>query len=165
MDLNQRKEQFSQAFLRAVAAVAGYSLFLPTVDHDSIDWTMALRGGGGTVRSPKLDIQLKCTGRDVVRPRKVVFPLEVKNYEELRPTNFQVPRILVVVVVPEEIGDWVKQTHQQLAMRHCGYWLSLTGFAPTSNTETVSVSIPKSHRFTAHAVQEIMDRVGDGGLP
>ena len=35
MDINLQKEQFSNAYLQAVASVAGYSLYKPNVDDDS----------------------------------------------------------------------------------------------------------------------------------
>ena len=37
MDLNQCKEQFSIAYVRAVASAAGYGVQKPDVDDDSID--------------------------------------------------------------------------------------------------------------------------------
>jgi len=37
MDINQQKEQFSNAYIQAVASVAGYSLYKPNVDDDSVD--------------------------------------------------------------------------------------------------------------------------------
>jgi hypothetical protein len=37
--LNAQKEQFSNAFIYAVASVAGCSVAKPSVDHDSVDWT------------------------------------------------------------------------------------------------------------------------------
>jgi hypothetical protein len=41
MDINQRKEKFGEAYLRAVAAVAGFTLYRPEVDDDSVDWGLA----------------------------------------------------------------------------------------------------------------------------
>lgn len=37
MELNQQKELFSQAYVRAVAAVAGFSVDRLQLDFDSID--------------------------------------------------------------------------------------------------------------------------------
>ena len=37
MDINQRKEQFSRAYVLAVASAAGYAWYQPSVDDDSID--------------------------------------------------------------------------------------------------------------------------------
>ena len=60
MDLNQQKEQFSIAYVHAVAAVVGLKVFRSDVDDDSVDIGLGQTGGGGTICSPKLDLQLKC---------------------------------------------------------------------------------------------------------
>ncbi|MEZ2225342.1 MAG: hypothetical protein ACBR50_03540 [Microcoleus sp.] len=52
MELNQQKELFSKAYVRAVAAVAGFSVNQLEVDDDSIDLHIVGRGGGGTIFSP-----------------------------------------------------------------------------------------------------------------
>jgi hypothetical protein len=44
MHINQRKEQFSRAYIHAVASVAGYALYEPYADDDSIDCGLAARG-------------------------------------------------------------------------------------------------------------------------
>ena len=56
MHITQQQEQFSNAYLRAVATVAGYSLSKPDVDDDSIDWSIYKRGGNGTKRSPRIEL-------------------------------------------------------------------------------------------------------------
>ncbi|MEO5365718.1 MAG: hypothetical protein H7831_05085 [Magnetococcus sp. WYHC-3] len=52
MDSNVQKEHFSEAYVRAVAAVAGYSVSRPGVDDDSVDLTISAPGGNGTLRAP-----------------------------------------------------------------------------------------------------------------
>src|SRR3954454_9711632 len=102
MDIAQRKEQFSHAYVRAVASVAGYTVYKPEVDDDSVDLGLAAKGRGDTIRSPRLEMQLKCTAQNVVRTAHVGFELNKKNYDDLRGSDLLVPRILVVVVVPEQ---------------------------------------------------------------
>jgi hypothetical protein len=41
VDLNAQKEQFSRAYVFAVAAVAGYATYTPSVDDDSFDLWIA----------------------------------------------------------------------------------------------------------------------------
>ncbi len=43
------------------------------------------------------------------------------------------PRILVVIVVPELLDEWIAQTEENLVMRRCGYWFSLRSYADTGN--------------------------------
>ncbi|MGB3655945.1 MAG: DUF4365 domain-containing protein [Rivularia sp. (in: cyanobacteria)] len=61
MEISQQKEQFSYAYLQAVTSVAGYSLYRPTVDDDSVDWGIAAKGIIGRIRAPRLELQLKST--------------------------------------------------------------------------------------------------------
>ena len=165
MDPNKQKEQFSDAYVRAVASAAGYACYKPEVDDDSVDWGIGATGGKGTLRSPRIELQLKCTGRDVREDNHVQFPLKVKNYNDLRHENDQVPRILVVVVVPERVEDWLGHSEEALALRHCGYWISLRGRPDTNNASTITIPIPRGQQFTVESLRGMMERVQTGGLP
>lgn len=165
MDLNEQKQQFSVAVARAVAAVCGLAYNEPGTDDDSVDATLAKRGGSGTTRSPKLDMQLKCSA--VLAPGLTHIPLSlpIKNYDELRPTNVMVPRILVVTLVPVELDDWLTCSEDQLVLRKCAYWLSLRGLPASENKEAVSVYIPRAQIFDAAGVQDIFKRLQASELP
>jgi hypothetical protein len=165
MDINQQKEQFSQAYVRAVATVAGFSIFDPTVDDDSVDISIAQKGGKGSIRSPRVDLQLKCTSRDLLREGEINFPLPIKNYDDLRPENVQVPRILVIVIVPDDVNTWIEQSEEKLSMHHCGYWRSLRGLPDSANDTNVTVPIPTSQPFTVGELRDMMGRVSVGGVP
>src|SRR5205823_824819 len=165
MDLAQKKQEFSRAHVKAVAAACGYATEVPSVDDDSVDLVLTAKGGSGTFRSPKLDLQLKCTAREVVGERNINFPLEIKNYDELRPTNFMVPRILVIVVVPDNVDNWITHSENELVLRHCGYWYSLRGLPATDNVRSVTVNIPRTQVFDVASVTDIMRRIGEGEFP
>jgi hypothetical protein len=97
LDLNFRKEQFSAAYVRALAAVAGLSVARPEPDCDSEDLILSARLAAARIRSPKLAVQLKCSSSLAKLPNDVAFLLPIKNYDDLRPVNLAVPRVLVVV--------------------------------------------------------------------
>lgn len=165
MDINHRKEEFSYAYIHAIASVAGFALSqVPKlVDHDGIDVQIAARGGKGSVRSPRLEAQVKCTWTDVTKENRIAYPLEVKNYNDLIGEDYHIPRILIVLVVPEDVNSWLEQSEEQLAMKRCAYWLSLRGENETTNSETVTVSIPRQNQFTADALIHLMGIVGNEG--
>jgi Domain of unknown function (DUF4365) len=165
VDLNQRKEQFSIAYLHAVASVAGYRTLQPNVDDDSIDWCLKARGRYGRRRSPQVDLQLKCTERLVGRNGSFAFPLPEKNYNDLRGEDVHVPRILVVVFVPDAIDLWLEQSEERLLMKHCAYWVSLRNAPDTTNSTSVTVQLPRTNLFTVDALKAMMLRIGDGGSP
>jgi len=163
--LNDQKEQFSFAYVRAVAAVSCISVSEPTVDDDSIDLLFQRRGGGGIVRSPRVEAQVKCSEVAQLNDQHLAFPLPLKNYEELRPTDVLVPRILIVVTVPDNLDDWLLHSEDELAVRRCGYWLSLRGSPQVPNGTNVTVHLPRINHFNAPQLQAIMQRIGNGYLP
>ncbi len=165
MDINQQKEQFSNIYLQAVTTVAGYSLYKPSVDDDSVDWGIAAKGGTGPIRAPRLELQLKCTSRDIQDDNSIRYPLKLKNYDDLRMDNFAIPRILVVVLIPEKLEDWLTQSETQLCIRNCGYWISLRGNSKTQNTTAVTAVIPRNNQFTVAALQSIMEGISQGVQP
>ena len=164
MDLNKQKEQFSIAYARAVVAVAGFNVYRMEVDEDSIDLGIAATGAKHLPKRPKLDIQLKCTADDVIRDDFLHFPLKIKNYNDLR-VEALVPHILLVVLVPPEVADWMQQSEEEMVLRRCGYWLSLCGAQVVANTESVTVRLPRAQMFTPASLQLMMQRVNDGELP
>jgi hypothetical protein len=164
MDPNLQKEQFSNAYLRAVVAVAGYGTYKPDPDDDSIDWGIAERGGSGTCRSPRLELQLKCTAVSQLDGPSFSFALKLKNYNDLRAESW-VPRVLVVVRVPEEPADWLRQSEEELALKHCGYWISLRGRPDTPNETSVTIHLPRNQVFSVPALQALMERISQGEVP
>ncbi|MCB9712725.1 MAG: DUF4365 domain-containing protein [Myxococcales bacterium] len=83
---NTRKANFSHAYLDAIAASVGFSVERWTDDFDSIDVTIKVEHSGkvSAGRSPKLDLQLKCTDAFAPKDGELHFPLPVKKLR--RPT-------------------------------------------------------------------------------
>ena len=164
MDLNAQKEQFSRSYVQAVASIAGYAWSEPSVDEDSVDLTLAAKGYQGTIRSPKLDLQLKCNA-DKLPTADFSFPLKLKNYDDLRDEALMVPRILVVLIVPDNTSDWLQHSASEMILRRCAYWTSIRGAAASTNTTTVTVTMNDLKHFCPTSLLDIMKRIGSGALP
>jgi hypothetical protein len=164
MTIDDQKEHFSYAYARAVAATAAVSVATPEVDDDSIDLVLFQKGTGTVFRSPRLELQVKCAdeGTLTVSATHIHYPLKLKNYEELRADDVLVPRILVVVLVPTGLNQWLNWTHQELAVRRAGYWLSLRGMPLTPNTTNVTVHVPLANEFSVAQLNNMMQRIGSG---
>lgn len=167
MTIDDQKEHFSYAYARAVGATAAVGVATPEVDDDSIDLVLFQKATGTVFRSPRLELQVKCAeqGAVTVSPTHVHYPLKLKNYNELRANDVLVPRILLVVLVPDVLGDWLDWTAQELAVRRAGYWLSLRGMPATANTTNVTVQVPLANEFSVCQLTAIMQRIGNGQLP
>jgi hypothetical protein len=161
MHITKQKEQYSIAYFSAVAAVAKLKLFRCDVDDESIDITVGRTGGDGTLRSPRLDVQLKCSAQELLKPDGVHLPLKRKNYDDLRRTDCHVPHILVVLLVPEDPVEWcVNIAEREMCLRQNAWWRSLAGAAENAGVDTPTVILPRGQLFHPAALSGIMDRVG-----
>jgi hypothetical protein len=162
MDLNARKDHFSRAVVRAIAAAAGVGATVPEFDQNSEDINFAApdepEGPGA-----KLDAQLKCSQN--IDPAGETFPfdLPVKNYNALRqPTdNLFVPRLLVVVHVPADPDDWFRCDPEKIVMQRCAYWVDLAGREATDNQTTIRIEVPTAQVFDPAALRANLRRPGE----
>jgi uncharacterized protein DUF4365 len=153
-----QQEQFSDAFLMAIAAAAGCAASRPFPDNDSIDWTLSCR----LSRRPKLDIQLKSTIFQDNAIGDIRYLLKIKNYNDLILEDLVAPRILVLVTVPRHTEDWLSMTSENLLLRHTAYWRSLAGEPRLRNTKARTVTIPQRNLLTPMALRDLMLRINDG---
>lgn len=129
LDISKRKEEFSLAYSRAVAAVAGFATSVPTPDNDSIDLILHKKSPheedeeDNLIVAPQVAIQVKCTAREVIRNNALHFPLKIKNYNDLRKQKVLVPRILLVHCIPADMSDWLRHSEDDMLLRHCSYWV------------------------------------------
>ena len=162
MHSTAQKEQFSRAYVAAIAAQAGCNSAKPEVDDDSVDLTLKMKDLTDCKRSrSEVDIQLKCTTNGDFSQDILSYALPLKNYNDLR-DDVLTPRLLVVVCVPKEIEDWTQQDEKQLSLRNCGYWLSLAGRETTENESTVTVKIPRENVFSTEFLREAMRKIANG---
>jgi hypothetical protein len=165
--LNDQKCAFSEAWLRAVAAAAGFGVQGGTQpDDQSVDITVSSKRKG-IASNPRLDVQLKCTADDLGAEAEISFKLKPKNYDDLRDANVSVPIILVVVQVPMSPAQWLVPGTDKLEAFRAAWWISLRGYPASGYSENTNVPIkmPQAQRFTRLALVDIMARLGTGGLP
>ena len=153
MDENLQKSRFSLAYIEAVASRAGQVVAETKVDIDSVDGVFASDSG----RRPRVEFQAKATSRDVVRGDNIHFPLSIKNYDDLRLDAIN-PRILIVLLMPDSIDEWLSQTDDELCLRHCAYWMSLKGEPESGNTSNITVRVPLTNMFNSEQLIDMMQK-------
>lgn len=167
MDLNTRKEEFSYAYIHAIASIAGFVVDVNrrAMDSAGLDLTIVVPGELEFKAFPRLNIQVKCTADiDIVSDESVSFPLPVRNYNILRSLNSASPLLLVVMLVPTDIEEWseVSNLDTLTILRKCAYWISLKGMQETLNTSTVTINIPRQNLLDPTALVQLMKKVARG---
>ena len=164
MDPQKQKEEFQHAYVCALAAHAGLNRANFSVDDDSIDVTFQARGdfGQGRLRSPMIQVQLKCSSQDLISEGVIKYPLKIKNYNDLRGEDVVVPRYLAVLLVPEDLDQWLADHDDHISLFKSCHWLSLRNYGPTANEATVTVDVPLAQRLTSATLLQMMDRASAG---
>ena len=157
MTPNWQMEQLSLAYIRTVAAKAGFQVTRPELDIDSVDGVLMAEFG----RRPRMDFQAKSTTRNVLRDEALHFPLPLKNYNDLR-ADTRTPRILIVLLMPDDDARRVAQSEEELCLRHCAYWLSLEDHPATANTSNITVQIPTANIFSVDQLITLMGKADRG---
>lgn len=162
MEKNRCMEEFSYAYIHAVASVAGCSVDRVGVDIYSVDVKINRSGGTGRFPVQQINAQLKCTGQQkLIFDTEIKFPLPIKNYNDLRCEN-AIDTILIVVIVPQDIEYWLVQDESCLSLCKCGYWVSLRNSPETTNTGSITVTIPRCQPFSVQELTRLMDLVSNG---
>ena len=165
MDPQKQKEEFQYAYVCALAAHAGLNRGDFRVDDDSIDITFQAKGdfGPGRRRSPMIQIQLKCSSQNLIADDVIKFPLKIKNYNDLRGDDVVVPRYLAVLLVPDDLEQWISNHDDHIALFKSCHWLSLRDYGPTDNEHTVTVNVPLAQRLTSTVLWQMIDCASEGG--
>ncbi len=159
MTPNIRMSRFSIAYIRAIAAVSGYSVLETSSDEDldSVDGKLVSFTG----TRPQIDFQAKATSQQALRNDGIHFPLPIKNYDDLR-AETRTPRILIVLLMPPDGDDWLTQSIDKLCLRRCAYWLSLEGRGAVPNSDRITVTIPAANVFGKEQLDYLMNRAAAG---
>lgn len=163
MDKKIQMEQFNIAYVRSLAAHAGFKVSTCEVDDDSIDITIEGTGYyNSIIRNPKIDIQLKSTKNFKLKNKSITYSLKAKNYIDLIGDNVLSPRYLVLLHLPVNNSDWLFQNVNGITLRNQCYWFSLRNLPPTKNINSVTVNIPANQVLTSSLLKDMMEAASNG---
>lgn len=165
--VQHQKESLGQAYVRAVVAKAGFNIAVSEHDYgvDGLIKDVADRGGRYFETGFGINFQLKSSVDVVFEDGFVVYDLESKNYNDLVYETTMLPNILVLFVLPHDEQLWLNVDREHLSIRHCAWWGSLAGLAPTQNSESKRIRIPIEQVFDPSNLIKMMDNLKGGNRP
>jgi hypothetical protein len=153
------QECLSLAYVHAVTGLAGVNLDVKPRHDYGVDGTFrpVINRDGRLVDSGyNVDFQLKSSINWEYDQDFVVYDLEAKTYNDMvGRAEYAIPLILLLLCLPRNRAIWLAGTETELILRHCCYWMKLSG-EPTNNNTTKRIRIPRSNLLTPEAVQTIL---------
>lgn len=174
-NIEKRQEQFSVAYIKAIASAAGYKVSpLNPMDEDSEDIQIHQRRNDYDDDRPFysiLRVQAKCTTVQPSDDGFLHFRLPLKNYDDLRPITGD-PFLLMVLCIPsQDESDWLKEENLYMVLYNKAYWFSLRGADRIPDNDTPrkdrkkTILIPTSQLLDVNGLVTIMDMLADGEIP
>jgi len=165
MEDTKIKEELSISYISTVAAVAGIDYQIDRHDGDSTDGTLKkwVKTKESNNIHSSLRVQLKCTSSDSQYSddgSNISYCLKVKNYNDLC-AKATTPIILCLMIIPEDEGDWIKWTEEELIMKGCMYWQSFANSTPSINASSVTVKIDKSHVVNSKTLLDLLTKIAE----
>lgn len=165
MNLNKKKEEFSKAYVHAFAAKSGWAVGTWSQDEFKIDTSLSKKvTTNGNSEVLHLDFQLKCTEAPTTdNDTFVSFTLRQEDYTEMSSRVGGKPYLLAVIIVPNEVSDWVQlidaeanELHRSTKLKHCGYLAFISDQAGNYLGENRTIRFNKGeHEFNHEALDRI----------
>ena len=145
---NRAQGHYGERLIGVLAAAGGLNCAKPDPDFG---WDLVL----GAASGEQLRLQVRTTTKDLVEKDSTLqYPLAVDDYNRLREET-SVAGYLAVLHVPEVQAGWTGVMASGYALRHLGRFVSLQGEPPTTNTSTVTVSLPLGNMVTPAALRRL----------
>lgn len=165
LTVEDTKEELSYAYVHAIATLAGFTCDRPFKDRDSIDIQISSRGQlspSSKLLSPKIEAQVKATSVLEIANGVIPYPLKRKNFVDLRAVTM-VPRILIVLLLPNDSDDWATFSTESLVTRRCAYWHDVCLEPDHRNRRSQTVYVPTKNIFSPTSLRQLMVEVSVHG--
>lgn len=169
MHTTQQMEDLHISYIAALCAAEGVSYDIQRHDDDSTDGIIKKRIilGEGFFCDSSVRIQLKSTASASQYEDKgdyIRYRLKAKNYNDLcmRATT---PIILGLLILPEDDGEWVRWSTEELLIKGCMYWEEFSGKEKRDKDSPVYVRIPKENIFNRKTMLNILEKIAKEEWP
>jgi hypothetical protein len=168
LTMQQHQGLHGEGFIFAMASSAGLLVSRPTLDVDGVDWLISHRGPLGSVRSPKIEVQVKTWSAPTGSDQAWTYRLSVGHFNAIAGSGFIIPRYLLLVTVPTDSNEYAVCDVAHMRLGHAAYWLSLADRAllPTGDNDAKStvVSVPRGNLLTPQTLMALVAGNGSKGV-
>jgi hypothetical protein len=164
-----QQEGLSMAYVRAIAAKAGYNVEFRKTQY-KVDGTFHIvRKINGSMEESgyPLDFELKSAmaTQFSIADSKVKYDLDVGNYNQLvrrAGDDNAVRQILILFCMPIKNDEWISITENELIVRKCCFWHQLHKEKITENESKIRIEIPTAQQFTPEVLDQIFQKMTSG---
>lgn len=161
-----QQEEFSVAYVHAMAAVLGCSMNRYNPDNKGFDWTLTNQIPRARFSSGSVNVQLKSTTQPCIFNKgEASFPLKAQHYKALIAPSM-VPSLLVILYMPKKKSEWLDFDSNRLHLYNRAYWWSSEDAPPIpKGQKSISIKIKQENLLTPEALSEILTNTANNKTP
>lgn len=144
-----QKEEFSRAYVLAVATRAGFTIASWNVDKDGVDVTLRRQ-------AIMIDLQLKCSQSVREVNDAYVLDLDIPTYDKLRAVDRSAPGYLALIKVPADVDLWVRHDPDRLLLHCAGFYERIQDRPPARGQTTTAIHLPRRQVLDASGLKEML---------
>lgn len=165
--LQSIEESLSFAHVGAIVSYAGATFNQVPKDFgvDASVRRIAKYNQGLMDAGVSFDCQLKATINWGDKGDNISYVCDSDTYNKIIQRNREAstPCILIILCLPKEKEDWLKVDDNGLLLTKKCYYYHLND-STTSNTSSITLSIPKSNALTPDSVKNLINKIREGQL-
>lgn len=160
--LEKRNHQgkFAEDYVRTMASAAGLIVYKDDLDYDGIDLGFRYPGRGARMASPAIEVQVKSWSVPVERGPDLEYSgLTETQYNKLVSGPFMVPRLLFVVLVPQDVDRYTRMDTDGVTFSRLCYYRGFEGEEPIAEPDhdrKTKVKVPLGNVLTVRALRELV---------
>lgn len=143
---------YGENYVRALAAAAGLYISKDDPEPPGIDFVLTLRDLEGLQPTKKAEVSIKTIAASAAAGPHIAYDIKASDYSELAGTlsvDFDLPRYLVLVVVPSVRLQYSALTHQGQSLSHGAYYFDLMSSPALPASQTSKrLSVPTANLLT-----------------
>ena len=157
---NNVKELLSRAYLTPICSYVGAVLEIKdrNMDNGGIDATVELPPNNDRLVPLRIDVQLKATSSPKIDANgdNLQFDMKVDTFRRMSSKKRCCPWLLFVLILPEDIHDWVVVNENELIERSFMVWCKVEDCCTSEGEKNVRLSIPLSNRITIESLHGLL---------
>jgi len=159
---NDIEAELSYAYLHAVASRAQFGCEIAGRHSDNAGVDAYVRVKERLAQDVihtnfAFEIQLKATStKPAMEAERYSYWLkDVDRYDDLRERSSPMPKLLVVLYLPEDASKWLEHSEEGLVARRCAYWVSLWDAPASANRTGQTVYLPRGNLLSVDGIRNL----------
>ena len=162
MTENDIMAELSYAYLHPVAARAGFGCKVGSRMDDGASVDALVRVNEridptSLLWNFEFEVQLKATKQDRTQSNEnySYFFNGIDRYNRLREPGSPMPKLLVVLLLPNDPTQWLTLDESSLIARKCAYWVSLKRAPISDNKSGKTIAIPRAQVLSVQGLRDV----------